>query len=1003
MREDTVRHEPTRAARALSGGGAMGALIQTHPWERTELGPLSSWPQSLLTALSICLASRFPMVLWWGRGLNLLYNDAYSLLIGAKHPGSLGRKGREVWPELWDTFEPMFRGVMERGEASWSEDTLLLPDRKGFIEECYFTFSYSPVYVESGDIGGVFTAVSETTGKVIGQRRLRLLRELSDRTAGARSAEEACALAADVLARFPDDVPFARLYLADPERRRARLLGRARQDTAAGPESGSIALDSAAEDDPWHVARVVGSGHASLVEVPARAWVLPIGQEGTAGALVAGISPRLGLDADYRAFFELLATQVTNGIAKARAYEEERLRAEKLAELDRAKTNFFSNVSHEFRTPLTLMLGPLEELLSRAGSVGLSASDLERLDMVHRNAQRLRKLVNALLDFSRIEAGRMKARFHPTELSALTADLASVFRSTLERAGLTLSVDTPPLGAPVYVDREMWEKVVLNLLSNAFKFTLRGGIHLALTRDGERVRLTVRDTGTGIPSAELPHLFERFYRVEGAWSRTHEGSGIGLALIHELVKLHGGTLGVRSTVGEGSEFTVELPLGSAHLAADQVSQVEPPPPSAGLGAAFVEEAERWLPDEPVASVGRPLGRVRVSGQQRARILLADDNADMRAYVQGLLSETWEVEAVPDGESALRSALARPPDLVLTDVMMPRLDGFGLIQALRAEAATRLVPVILLSARAGEEARIEGLGSGADDYLIKPFSARELLARVSAHLATSRVRQETQAQLASLLGREQDARQKLEKLADDLQEAIYARDEFLSIASHELRTPITSLKLQLQRIQRRLGPNLPQEPSAGKVAEMVDSSTRQLDRLTRLIDDLLDVTRSRAGKLQFTFEDVRVDALLTEVLERFSDQLEQARCGLEVHLGPPTVAHWDRSRMEQVLVNLLSNAIKYAPGRPVHVSADVEGTRARLTVRDFGPGIPRERQGRIFERFERATNARDISGLGLGLFIASEIVRGHQGALRVESEPGQGAAFIVELPLSPQPA
>jgi signal transduction histidine kinase len=417
-----------------------------------------------------------------------------------------------------------------------------------------------------------------------------------------------------------------------------------------------------------------------------------------------------------------------------------------------------------------------------------------------------------------------------------------------------------------------------------------------------------------------------------------------------------------------------------------VLEAEAAPAPGRLGQSFVEEASRWLPEGSGTGVFGGPRDFAAPSERPARILLADDNADMRAYVQRLLSETWEVEAVPDGEAALQAARAHPPDLILTDVMMPRLDGFGLIQALRAEPGTKTLPIILLSARAGEEARIEGLQAGADDYLIKPFSARELVARVSANLAISRLRREVQEQLEALLAREQ--------------QAVYSRDEFLSIASHELKTPITSLKLQLQQLQRRIDPKAPQEPEPGRIARMLESSLRQLERLTRLIEDLLDVARIRAGKLSFTFEEFSAEELFSEVLERFSDQLAEAGCRTELQLEPGLRVVWDRLRMEQVLVNLISNALKYAPGVCIQISLRAEGDQARLMVRDFGPGIPRERQAKIFERFERATSARNISGLGLGLFIASEIVAAHQGTIRVESEAGQGATFIVHLPLRP---
>ena len=302
---------------------------------------------------------------------------------------------------------------------------------------------------------------------------------------------------------------------------------------------------------------------------PHTAAVLPIPSSSAqelAGYLIVGISARLKLDERYCDFLELMKTQIATAIGNARAYEEERKRSETLAELDRAKTAFFSNVSHEFRTPLTLMLGPLEDMLGKAGTV-LSADSRGQLLVVHRNSLRLLRLVNTMLDFSRIEAGRARANYQATDLAGFTSELASSFRSACERAGLRLTVRCPslPVGAVAYVDREMWEKIVLNLLSNAFKFTLAGEIEVRLEVADGKARLSVRDTGVGIPDLEIPRMFERFHRVPQTQGRTHEGTGIGLALVHELVKLHGGEVSVESTLKAGSCFFVTVPLGTLHF------------------------------------------------------------------------------------------------------------------------------------------------------------------------------------------------------------------------------------------------------------------------------------------------------------------------------------------------------------------------------------------------------------------------------------------------------
>jgi signal transduction histidine kinase/DNA-binding response OmpR family regulator len=443
-----------------------------------------------------------------------------------------------------------------------------------------------------------------------------------------------------------------------------------------------------------------------------------------------------------------VAGQIASGIANATAYEDERKRAEALAQLDRAKTTFFSNVSHEFRTPLTLMLSPLEEVLSKADQTdALRTQNL--VDVAHRNGLRLLKLVNMLLDFSRIEAGRAQASYEPTDLAAFTIELASNFSSAMDEAGLTFVIDCPPVDRPVYVDRDMWEKIVLNLLSNAFKFTFSGEIAVQLRSIvSDAVELTVRDTGVGIPPHELPRIFERFHRVEGQPSRSFEGSGIGLALIQELVKLHGGTVRVESEVQHGSAFMVRIPLGSAHLPPERIGASRELASTSTRSEAYVEEALRWLPDADERQsrrtdladdvIATPI--TPPADKAKGRILLVDDNSDLRTYVGRLLTERgYEVDVATDGEAALGAARERRPELVLSDVMMPRLDGFGLLRGVRADPELRDIPVILLSARTGEEARIEGLDAGADDYLIKPFSARELLARVSTNLGIAKAR------------------------------------------------------------------------------------------------------------------------------------------------------------------------------------------------------------------------------------------------------------------------
>ena len=994
----------------LSGGGEMGARMRAFDWSTSPVGPAADWPQSLKTAVSICIGSRYPIVIWWGNPeYTMFYNDGYIPVLGVtKHPGWLGRSGKECWKEIWSTVGPMLEGVFETGVATWSEDLLLVMERNIPREENYFTFSYSPIRDDEGKVPGIFCACYESTGQVIGGRRLKTLRDLGRTVIEGKSAEEACKAAARTLDGNPHDVPFALLYLLDDGAKNARLIattGFKDAPAAAIPEQVSLS-DSAAW--PFHQVFKTGSGEivsdltarfgalpgGPWPESPEAAYVLPIAVPGIVkptGFLVAGLSPRRVVDADYRSFFDLIAGHVGTAIANARAYQEERKRAEALAEIDRAKTTFFSNVSHEFRTPLTLMLGPLEEALTEAR---LLPYVRDRLDVAHRNSVRLLKLVNTLLDFSRIEAGRIEAVYERVDLCTFTQELASVFRSTIEKAGLNLIIDCQPLSAPVYVDREMWEKIVFNLLSNAFKFTFEGEIRVTLREKDERVELAVSDTGTGIPEAELQHLFERFHRVKGARGRSYEGSGIGLALVQQLVKLHGGTVSVVSEVERGSTFTVSVPLGFDHIPAERLGAAKTLVSTGLRGEAYVEEVSKWLPvnGDRVEVLGDLASAADGAGPQlapRPRILLADDNADMRDYVRRLLANRYEVEAVTDGEAALQAACGQPFDLVLSDVMMPKLDGFGLLHALRSDERTRTIPVILLSARAGEESRVEGMGAGADDYLIKPFSARELLARVESHINLQRERKRSEERLEQSMLLEQQARASAEV-------ANRVKDEFLAMLSHELRTPLNAIVGWTHLLK------------SGALAE--NDRTRGIDVIARnasaqraIIDELLDVSRIITGKLKLdpkpldpaTVVEAAVDAIRPAALAKeieISTSIEHNR-GLVVG---------EAVRLQQVIWNLLSNAVKFTPkkGR-VDVHLKVADTVFEIVVSDTGEGIAPDFLPYIFDRFRQAdtSSQRKHGGLGVGLSIVRSLVELHGGEIHVASDgPGTGATFTIRIPI-----
>jgi len=997
---------------AIEPGSELARLIAEKDWSTTPVGATHTWPPALRMVLNLLLANRFPLLLWWGPEYVQFYNDAYRPIPGAKHPKALGQPAAECWAEIWHVLKPLIDTPFMGGPPTWIEDFELEPRRAEFPEETHFTVAYSPVPDETAPngIGGVLATVHEITAKVIGERRLALLRELATRATEGRTAEDACSVAAEILARYPKDLPFSLLYLLDEGRKHARLVGAAglSKDHPAGPDFIDLSQDAG---DAWSTfsAMAVRQNSIAVVEklasrlpnVPPGPWsdpprsavIVPIPSSKTGdvrGFLIHGVSSRLTLDDNYRTFFQLIAAQIATAISNAEAYEQERRRAEALAEIDRAKTVFFSNVSHEFRTPLTLMLGPLQDLLARSDA-HLSATAKEQLELANRNGARLLRLVNTLLDFSRIEAGRVRAVYEATDLGLLTSELASVFRSATEKAGLKLTVECHSLSEPVYVDREMWEKIVLNLISNAFKFTFDGEIHVTMKRAGDFAELRVGDTGVGIPAEAIPRLFERFHRIPNTRSRTHEGSGIGLALVQELVNLHGGSIRVESTVDQGTTFIVSVPFGQEHVPAGQLGGARTLSATSVAPNAFVEEALRWLPETSESAhpddwppIPEPVASIVAS---RARILIADDNADMRQYLARLLSEHYQVETVSDGKSAMTKARQHPPDLVLSDVMMPELDGFELIKHLRADEKTRAIPVILLSARAGEESRVEGMRAGADDYLVKPFSARELLARISARLDIARLQRQVESQLRASQA--------------ELEQKVAERTQELFIASQQLRE-FSARILQAQDDERR---RLARELHDG-VGQLLAAASMEAANLSEGKESLLSGGNAISG-LQVLIAQINQDLrtmsyllyppLLDEVglrsaLADYVNGFSQ-RSRVQVTLDvPDSLSRLDRGLelcLFRIVQECLTNIHRHSESTTASISLSCADGVLTLDIRDDGKGIPAEKLAEV-----------QASGSGVGIRGMRERIRHFSGNLSLKSDDS-GTTVKVVVPLAPQ--
>jgi signal transduction histidine kinase len=970
--------------------GEMADRFREFDWASTPLGPVDRWPESWRNAVNIILDSSFPTALALGSEHVYFYNDAFIPLAGpSRHPQGLGTPVPLAWKEIWAAIlAHRFEYVLSTGMPTFEADLLMPLERSGYLEETFITFSFAALRDAQSKPNGIFCTAIETTARVIADRQLVCLRALAAQGSMAETPEAACQGAVTALEANPRDIPFALLYLLDKGGKRARLAGTV--GLGSLPDSVPAIVDLGIGADPWQLSAVVArrapvsidavqgliAGSLRVAEViPQHAVGLPVASRGDAevvGILVAGANPMRPLE-ESRTFHTLIAGHLETAISNAQAKQFERERAQALAELDRAKTLFFSNVSHELRTPLTLLLAPLEEVLQ---ADKLDPSDREGLELARRGGRRLQKLVNSLLEFSRIEAGRIEASYEPVDLAALTCDLASMFRSAFERTGITLTLCCTPLPEPVYVDRDKWEKIVLNLISNALKFTFAGAVQVTQRAVEDQILLEVQDSGCGIAAEDLSRVFERFFRGRPSQTRTHEGTGIGLSLVQELVKLHGGRISARSELGQGTTMSVLIPRGTAHLDPDRIIAPRQTVSSSSGLHAFVDEALGWLPDT------GPLPEVPPEMQindRNAHILVVDDNADMRGYLCRLLDERWNARGAEDGFAALSIIQKDPPDLVIADVMMPRLDGFGLLRALRADDVTAQVPVMLLSARAGEEAAAEGLHAGADDYVTKPFSARELIARVESRLSQARLR------AAERHGR------------DAAEKANQARDEFFAMLSHELRTPLMAVLGWTALLRgNRLGTQ--------DATYAIDIIERNARTQRRMVDDLLDVSRIVTGRLRIDSRHIpSLAPVLGMVVDSFRPVAHAKGLTVATTLGNdagPLFA--DPERLQQVVWNLLSNAIHFTPhGGTITVVCTRQDSHVIIRVRDTGRGISPDAVPHIFERYWQAGSPHPRKqGLGLGLAITHKIVELHSGSIEVHSDgEGRGSVFTVTVPVA----
>jgi signal transduction histidine kinase/CheY-like chemotaxis protein len=733
--------DETAAQSLFSGPGESLSLLRSRDWSATPVGPVSRWPAELLAAVRTVLSSRMPIMIWWGPDLVQIYSEAMVPLLGDKHPVALGQPATECWAEAWAAVGPLAAVVLGGGGATHSDDLLLFLKRHGYIEETYWTFSYSPIFNDANAVLGILVATTDVTARVVGERRLATVHELGTMSrAELPSLKDATQAALAIMGRNRPAMPFAACYLRDgDELKLVDAYGLVR-----GTEACPLTVPCHASIPIAHVAR---AGRSQMFDlgpfaqpgdvapsplgpaVPTLAMLTPLtlsGQSDPVGVLMVGVNPYRGVDHVYRSFFDLIGRQFSTLLTDSRAHQQQRHRAELLVELHESKTRFFQNVSHEFRTPLTLVLGALGGP-SAESSPDAPVLDAEDIEAARRAALRLDRLVDALLTFAQAEGGALVAHRQPTDIAQLTQDCTSMFRSAVEQAGLTLTVNVPPTATVVDIDPEMWSRILLNLLSNAYKFTKTGSIEVRLRVSNNMAFLEVEDTGIGIEADALDRVFERFHQVPSAQARTGPGAGIGLALVADLVSAHDGQVTVDSTPGRGSVFTVSVPLSGS-----SGPEVAPTPLSDRLRAQVLTDlvATKDGHEEDVGEAQHE-SRAQAGSSSRGQVLLVEDNEDLRRYLVRLLREDgWEVTDAPDVETAL--AIGSMPDLVLSDIMMPGLDGLALVRMLRANPDLSRTPVILLTARAGAESAAEGLRAGADDYIVKPFDPTELLARLTVH-------------------------------------------------------------------------------------------------------------------------------------------------------------------------------------------------------------------------------------------------------------------------------
>ena len=677
---------------------------------------------------------------------------------------------------------------------------------------------------------------------------------------------------------------------------------------------------------------------------------------------------------------------------------------QKLVELDQIKSRFFANISHELRTPLTLLLAPLETLIRERGAA--FAGDIrELLGIMQSNGMRLLKLINDLLDLVRLESGKMQVRRERIEVHPFLRGLVNGVRKIADDRKILLEVTIDPAVGTVLLDSDKLEKILLNLLFNALKFTPAGGrVGLNASRKDAELVLEVSDTGIGISDDRIRFVFDRFWQADTSFQKQFQGVGIGLALVKELVEVQGGNVGVASQVGKGSRFTVRLPCdelaGESSPNSDAVTAMSGRHLAAGVmetngdGDARLKSLYRQAELSPgmisIQEAMRPV-EAAISGT-RPRVLIADDEPDMLKFLKSQLSPGFQVIEAVDGQQAIEKANQFLPDVIVCDMMMPQKDGLQVCRELRGQTSTRTIPIFLLTARADEETKLTALSAGANDFVTKPFSSAELSVRLKNLIDANRLRQE-------LASKNQILQTTLEQLKEA--EAQLVQSEKLASLGkmsagiiHEVNNPLTFAKTGVH-VLRKTTESLPQDQRA-LFREVLQDIDDGISRITTIVSDLRTFTQPNPTQI----EPVAVAKVVNLALRFLSDQWRD-KVTIENAVPEQQTVWANVNEVTQLLVNLLQNALHAVTKTPcrdkeptIRISSFNEDGESVIIVWDNGEGIPAENLYKVFDPF---FTTKDVGeGMGLGLSICYRIMKQHGGRIEARSEVGRFSEFILRF-------